>query len=668
MPNPPVDIHTDTLGLAESATILRHALTHPVNSVRYRSATPVGLRLTRTLRLLRPRLAIERRSWDQSTPHPAGSTVYHHLQRVSLAVANTIAEKIERSGSFVDRLPFTIAENRRGSYLRTQIVGDVYWPLLQGMLGVAEAPDGHHIVLNPVSGLTAELDGAANEEMPNVRFVGVPQLRDGLIVRTVWFLATQAKRLLARIRRGRSPSAKSGPGRIGIAHNWGLQGQDDASAPRDVWWYAASGLAPERCTVIFGRSKLSLAAASASAQRLQSLGFNVATLPESPHPGLGARRIDGIPSLARTLRDLARYRTAIGLTSQPAGSWQASMYLRTLTHVRTWQTIFDRENIKIWFDASDSSMDISALACDHVGAIKLGLYWASEVLPTSRSSNAHAVRFVPGPAAVRAYQRGPGGADVVVEVGNTYQSSASTEASRSAGRTLRSDLTGAGESYIIVALDRSSSEASIIPPHRLTDFYERLTAHAENDDTLRLIIKPKNKLSTTAGVDAGLLKRIDALAAANRAIVLDESRSVLDAAFAGDIVIAFGVSSAGFLTAAAGVPTVFADPSLGLDGPDGDLLEQVGWVRGASEFPDTAAALQAIDASRATPGARATPTLGDLSRSLTEIDPYQDGDSATRVGAFLRTYLASLDAGTSVADSLDAAATAHGSDRVHRPT
>lgn len=672
MPNLPVDIHTDRLGIPEAVTILRYALTHPVGRVRYRTSTPLGMRLTQALRLIRPRLAIERRSWDQSTPHPAGSTVYHHLQRVSLAVANTIATEIERTGSFVDRLPIAIAENRRRSFLRTQIIGDIYWPLVQGLLAVSTTGDANHVVLTPVGALARELNAATRTELPNVRFIGVRQLRDGFVVRSIWFLATQAQRLLQRIRAGRPSHSASGLARVGIAHNWGLMGQEGESAvPRDVWWYQASGLAPQRCTVVFGRSKLSFAAADASARWLQSRGFDTAALPESPHPDLNARRIDGIPSLLRTLRDAASYPKALRLaTRTPAGTWQASMYLRTLTHVRTWQTIFARQNIKVWFDASDSSMDLAALACDSVGAIKLGLYWASEVLPTSRTSAAHAVRFVPGPAAYRAYQRSPGGADLVVEVGSTYQSTAETEASRVAGASIRRALTPDDTSYVIVALDRSSSESSLLPPSQLHGFYELLVSHAERDSTVRLVIKPKNPLRDTAGVDAQLLKRIADLEATARVAVLDDQRSVLDAAFAGDIVVGFGVSSAGFLTAAAGVPTVFADPSLGLDGPDGDLLDAVGWERGRTEFPNTAEALEAIDRHRATvAGAAAQRPLGDLSAFLSEIDPYQDGNSAARVGSFLRAFIEESDTGASTASALQSAADAHGAShgrgRVH---
>jgi hypothetical protein len=347
------------------------------------------------------------------------------------------------------------------------------------------------------------------------------------------------------------------------------------------------------------------------------------------------------------------------------------MYLRTLPHVRTWQTIFARQNIKVWFDSTDSSMDLAALACDSVGAIKLGIFWSSEVLPTSRTSAAHVVRFIPGPAAYHAYQRGPGGADLVVEIGSTYQSIAATQASRAAGASLRRALAIDEHTYVIVALDRSSSESNILPPLHLHDFYEHLVSHAERDSTVHLVIKPKAPLGNTAGVDAQLLKRIINLEATARTSVLDYQCSVLDAGFAGDIVVAFGVSSAGFLTAAAGIPTIFADPSLGLDGPDGDLLRAVGWEQGRTEFPSAVDALRAIERDR-TNARSAAPQplgLGDFGEYLSVIDPYQDGDSATRLAEFMGEFIGGLDADLSSAHSLKAAAyayaNAHGGARVH---
>lgn len=675
MPNQLVDIYTDHLGLSECATITRYALTHPVNNVHYRTSTPFCLSLTRLIRLIRQGLVVEQRGWDQTTPHSAGSTVYHHLQRVSLAVADTIADKLERTGSFVDRLPFDIAANRRRSFLRTQIVGDIYWPLLQGMIATAEGQNSPQAVLMSAGGLAREVNAATREHLPNVRFIGVSQLRDGFAFRTAWFFAAQAKRALARLMAGFEPYSVKPHARIGIAHSWGQIGQGnrqegDLGMPRDVWWYQASGLAPERCTIIFGRSKLTFAAADASARWLESHDFDIATSSQSPHLDLGARRIDSTPGLIRTLRDTISYGNAALLAiKSPAGSWQAAMYLRTAYHVRTWQTIFARENIKVWFDASDSSMDLSALACDSVGAIKLGLFWSSEVLPTSRSSAAHAVRFVPGPAAYHAYLRGPGGTDVVVEVGNNYQSTADTERSRVVGGNLR-DTLGGKNVYVIVALDRSSSESSIVPPAKLRDFYEHLVSHTESDSTIRLVIKPKSPLSETPGMDTSLMMRIADLEAAERVRVLDDQRSVMDAAYAADIVVGLGVSSAGFLTVAAGIPTIFADPSLGIGGPDGDLLRRVGWESSSTVFPDTRAALAAITRSRvATAGVSHESKLGDLSAYLGEIDPYHDGNSAVRVGEFLRSFIEEIDDYQPVSQALDAAAqayaTTHGSTHIH---
>jgi hypothetical protein len=327
----------------------------------------------------------------------------------------------------------------------------------------------------------------------------------------------------------------------------GLLGQ---AAPRDVWWYQASSLAPERCTVIFGRTKLSPSAAEAFAHWLQSHGFDTAAIPESPHPGLSVRRIDGIPSLIRILRDAARYPTALRLAKRaPAGSWQASMYLRALTHVRTWQTIFARQNIKVWFDASDSSMDLAALACDSVGAIKLGLFWSTEVLPIARSSAAHAVRFIPGPSAWRAYQLGSRGADVVVEVGNTYESRDAIEASRVAGSELRASREPGPDGYVIAAFDRSVGQQAAIPASAVTDFYQTLLAYAEQDESVRLVFKPNSPIRETPGIDAKVMQQIEALKPSGRVNVLDSQRSVMDAGFAADIVVGLGVSSAALLTA-----------------------------------------------------------------------------------------------------------------------
>jgi hypothetical protein len=667
MQNQPVVIHTDRLGIAEISAIVRYALTRPIERVRYRTATPIGLCLTQVLRFFKPRLTVECCSWDLSRPHPSGSTVYHHLQRVSLAAANTIATSIEHTGSFIDHLPFAIAENRRHSFLRTQIVGDIYWPVFQGLFAVSEGYGAHHLVLTPVGALAHALDTATRAELPNVHFIGVPQLRDGFLIRTAWFFAIHAQRLVARLKAGRPPLHLSGVGRVGIAHNWGIQGE---AAPRDVWWYQASGLAPERCTIIFGRTKLSSSAADASVRWLQSHGFDTAATPESPLPELNVRQVDGLPSLVRILRDAACYPMALRLAMRaPAGSWQASMYLRALTHVRTWQTLFARQNIKVWFDASDSSMDLAALACDSVGAIKLGLFWSSEVLPTSRTSAAHAVRFIPGPAAYRAYQHSPGGADLVVEVGSNYQSRGAIEASRAAGMELRTSLESRRVAYVIAAFDRSSGPHSLLPSSATTGFYQALLAYAEQDESVRLVFKPKNPLRETLGIDAKVMRRIEALIAAARVNVLDSEDSVMDAAFAADIVVGLGVSSAGFLTAVAGIRTIFSDPSLAADSDYTDLLESAGWTRGINVFDQTSEVVAAIAQHRKS---GCDTSLGSLQHFTHQIDPFGDGDSAQRVGRFIHDFFRAIDTGSETPEAVELAAesyaTIHGVNRVHRPT
>ncbi len=66
---------------------------------------------------------------------------------------------------------------------------------------------------------------------------------------------------------------------------------------------------------------------------------------------------------------------------------------------------------------------------------------------------------------------------------------------------------------------------------------------------------------------------------------------------------------------------------------------------GAPNAPTLPEPLPAIDCPRASYAeAREQQPLGDVSAYLCEIDPYQDGNSADRVGSFLRGFIEELDA------------------------
>jgi hypothetical protein len=486
----------------------------------------------------------------------------------------------------------------------------------------------------------------------------VPSIREGLIVRWGWFALAQLRRL-AKGARGTRVSATPTP--VGLMSNWGSTGD---GPPRDVWWFAATGIARERCAVLFGRSKLESGQVAESAAWLRANGYGVRSMPGAPDAGGGW--VDATPGVLTTLRDLlalgASLRLALG---SPGGRWQAALLLRTAFHARAWVEVFKREGIRVWFDAADTSPDYAALACDAVGGIKLGLFWSSTVTPIARSAAAHHVRFVPGPAAWTAFEAVPGGADVGLEVGNTYQSADDVERDRTAGAALWASLvSGADDAFVMTLLDRSAGPVNILPTAALLEFYEVAVAYAESDSRGRLVVKPKKSLAQTLVDAPALLARVRALEAVGRAVVLGDLRSPLEAAFASDVALALGVSSAGFLTALVGVPTVFSDPSRAVDGPYGAMLDAVGWKRGTTAFDTTADALAAIDAWRAD----RTIEFGDLGAGARLVDPYADGDSAGRIGMFVRAYVDAIDGGASRASALESAsagfATAHGTDRV----
>ena len=662
-PKTGVRIVVDRLGLAEAGVVVGYAMAHRVADVTWGSSTRWGSLVLGVVRMLRPGVGVSRAALDPSIIYQGRGAVYETLQQASLAVADAIATRMEAGGAFVDRLPFHVDQRRRRSFLRTAIVGAAYRPLLAGLLASADGDAEPTVVLAP-GGIAGELNRTAMDWTPGVRYVSVPDVRDGFVVRWGWFALAELRRLAARVWAGRGAGPPN-QARVGLASNWGVMG--DGLAPRDVWWFAATGLAPERCAVLSGRTKLESGQVAASVGWLRERGYRVRALPEAPGDA-GESVVDTTPALLTTIGDVRVLGSALRLALRaPAGWWQAAMLLRTAFHARTWAVVLRREGIRVWFDPADSSADYAALACDAVGAIKLGLHWSSTITPAARAAAAHHVRFVPGPAAWAAFGREHGGADLGIEVGNTYQSAGELERDRAAGAALRASLTSEGDgAFVLTLLDRSAGPSNILPTSSLMEFYEAAVVYAEGDGRVRLIVKPKKPLDETLGSDLALQARVRDLESAGRAAVLDNLRSPLEAAFASDVALALGVSSAGFLTALARVPTVFADPARAVDGPYGDLLAGVGWRRGTTAFDATGDAMVAIDAWRTGSGVAG---FGDLGAGARRVDPYADGDSAARVGAFVQAFVDAIDTGASREGALESAsasfATAFGAERVH---
>jgi hypothetical protein len=340
--------------------------------------------------------------------------------------------------------------------------------------------------------------------------------------------------------------------------------------------------------------------------------------------------------------------------------------MSTVVAVRRWEAVFRVEGVRVVFTPAQSTSDPFSLAADLVSGICFGYqWWVAEYSRNTRLLPLQQVFFVCGRRHLQSVLSPRWNCpEAVLASGSIFGHLETRPAVRRRAGEIEKKLRRGQGRIVIGVLDRSLSTDGGSSNYRVeshASFYDRLFGVAEARPDLALVVKPKRAGSTGPAVfdhAPDLRARLERLEADGRAVLLDGSRSVAEAALASDVVVSLGYNSGGFLAALGGVRSVFWDPARLMRGPDPDWYRRIGWDRVAYEDMDVL--LDELHRFVTTGGRDgSSESFGDLSGHLDEIAFFYDGLAGKRIGLFVSGLLEALDEGIDQHDAIARAATAY---------
>jgi hypothetical protein len=345
------------------------------------------------------------------------------------------------------------------------------------------------------------------------------------------------------------------------------------------------------------------------------------------------------------LRGSGRERAADGVARPDEVRWLKRAIASHETTRDYWQTLFARENVKMYFTwyRYDAKHYAIADALQALGGVTAIYQRAHQPDPAPEISVHADLMFGYAPADAEVERRS--GSVIPYHVAVGYFGDHRFTPLKPAAAEVRARLQAHGAKYIVAFFDENSAddERWHTGHQFMRDNYAFVLERLLADPTLGLVLKPKypSSLRKRLGPVAPSLVQAEAT---GRCFVFEEGplHGALPpavAALASDLAIHGHLvgSTAGLEAALAGVPTL--------------LLDREGWACspmyglgvGRVVFTDWPELWRGVTAHRAHP--EAMREFGDWSLMMDSFDPFRDGRGAERVGTYLDWVLKSLHAG-----------------------
>ena len=344
----------------------------------------------------------------------------------------------------------------------------------------------------------------------------------------------------------------------------------------------------------------------------------------------------------------------LSLWRRPANAgWLVVRLLEFAKDYSYWKDFFLTYRVRLHFFPNNAGAERIAeeQALADLGGINLSYQRSVATFPSASYASAVDVFFAHAPQSAELQRQSGSSIAQVVSTGYVYDRAFSGVRSRARG--LRDQLQEHGASFIICYLDEHPGldrKRAFIGREEAAANYEYLLNKLLADPSLGLIFKPKKPaiLRHEMGAVTDLL---EAAEATGRCHVFEEgtvSTPTLpcEAALAADVSIGLLIGGTASLECGlAGVPSVM------LDLPQMTYHPLYGLGEGDVVFRSWDELWSALKSYRRDP--KSAPRFGSWSAMLNTLDPFRDGRSAERIGAYVGSLAAGLERGLSREETLE---------------
>ena len=621
--------------------------------VRYIRSTPMGLRAFGLVALLWRGFGASLRTtkleydvYDFRLPSGDDSAwdIDREVDTVQERVSSKVVAALDVPSLVKSRLKRPYAANKVQLFLRTSVGYEIYDVVLAlsvfHRLARSEGESRSNVFLverSPFTGVIMQEHHAARENAVEtyaslrgalllVRMAGgLSKQLAGASLRFPWRFGTHAGRVEQEGLDG--PAAKVVRTRIAVGYTQGV----DLETRSDIFWYPESGLSPDQVLVYFSRQRFP--GSAKAIEQIDHLGLDWMDLSEW-RPG----REDSthLRSLVGALGIALRLTVSAALNRPWSGWWYRRMLVDLERRVSFWSAFLREHNVAAHMHpmANTPNAIPMTFAAERAGALDIGYQWsASEFTLAARGRVVSSHVFFSWGSLFAGQMRSNGMVpDTSLLAGSIFgylAKARSSEADR-----VRQELLRNGCDYIVCVFDSGFNRDIYQTPKMMAEFYETIVTWVLGQPGVCLLVKPKASVYTELAGAGSLLEQA---VAAGSCVVGDPGQSSFEAAMSADIAIGIGINTAVFDAAVAGVPAVHFDlPGMakGYEGLEAAKDEFV--------FGDAARLFQAVEAHRDSDGNTA---LGDHREWLDSVDPFRDGEAAQRIGAYLRWYMESIEAG-----------------------
>ena len=586
--------------------------------------------------------------WLADLKNEHGINGYYQMQELSNRLTHAIVEKMTRTVAF-SRLSEVVGYHPARTYLLVRCKALVE-PLARACMLADNLPPGHPQLSERVTISDPVIYSLLREVWPSSRVDMC--LQRGLL---------EAGIVRARIRGWMRNLLQAFPS-SGVAASPGVNAAigvecDPVNISRGTALSRFSTISSDRVILCFNQRGYPFRKDTLS--NLEKEGFRWVSLVPGAVEGFAPIWRPG-PTRSKTV---TQYRHAVNNSNAKdlLERWVARAAVSLLSRVDYWRTFFSQHGIQVYLlysvDVEDNIAKRIAIALE--GGVLIFLQRSHVVARGDAVGRraGHVVFSWGDPESVVSHENENYNENFVITGFIGENSFADGEVQ---GQEYRQRLMQRGARFAITLFDNGYSPEIMFSRSTLVLFYRHfLTWVLEGKDN-GLVIKPKRD-----AIPRGLSEIRDLVAAAEatgRCLILSQEEGAHTAAFAADLSVGLGHSSASVISAIAGCRAVHCD--LGRT-PDHPLAS---WGLGRLLFYDLESLASAIESHKEDPGRSA---LGDFTPVMDDLDPFRDGRAGERIENYLHWLLEAFDAGYGRDAAIEQAnqqyARAWGSDKVISP-